>query len=85
MARTSGEIVKNIKSMEGRIARLAKRQGTTSTEIEERHRKKFEKQAQYMGGYSYEWCGVYSTDTRELFLLGVLICESQELKHNYNG
>ena len=82
--RTSSEIRKNCESMEGRIERLGKKLGKTPVEMEAKHEKMFERQAMYLGGGTYEWCGVYSTDTRELFLLGVLIREGQPLKNNYD-
>ena len=82
--RTSSEIRKNCKSMEGRIERLGKKLGKTRIELEAKHQGIFGKQAMFLGGDTYEWCGVYSTDTRELFLLGVLIREGQKLKNNYD-
>lgn len=44
-----------------------------STDLEEKHRQQWEKQAQYMGNGVYMNCamGEYSTDTRELFLMYV--------------
>jgi len=44
-------------------------------EIEEKHRSKFERQATYVGNGIYKWLGHHSTDTRELFLMGVATIE----------
>lgn len=41
----------------------------------EKYRSKFEKQAGYRGNGTYEWCGQFSSDLRELWLMGVLIHE----------
>jgi len=75
----------NIKSMEGRIKRLGKKLGKTQAEMEDKHQDVFDRQARYLGNGIYTWCNVHSTDTRELFLLGVLICEGQPLKNNYDA
>ena len=82
--RTSNEIRKNIRSLERRIERLAKKQNSTSVEFEATYQERFEKMSTYMGGGTYQWCGVFSTDTRELFLLGVLVYEGQPFKNNYD-
>lgn len=42
--------------------------------------KNFGKYARYMGNGVYSWKGLISTDTREMFLLGVLISEGVEFK-----
>jgi len=83
--RTAGEIKKNNKSMEGRIERLGKKLGKTRIELEAKHQGIFGSQAKYLGNGIYGWCNVHSTDTRELFLLGVLIREGQKLKNNYDN
>lgn len=46
----------------------------------EKHRAKFEKQARYLGNGVYNWCGQYSADVQELWLMGVLIHEGIPFK-----
>lgn len=46
--------------------------------LEERHFKQFEKYATYTGNGTYYWLGIRSTDTRELWLMGVLSKEGVE-------
>ena len=48
--------------------------------LEKKHSKNFSKYARYMGNGVYKWKGMYSTDTRELFLLGILKSEGIEFK-----
>ena len=78
------DIAQNIKSMERRIANLAKKQGISADDLEEKYRSKFERFATHIGNGIYHWMGLNSTDTRELFLLGVLVWEKQPLKNNYH-
>jgi hypothetical protein len=40
----------------------------------------FARQAQYYGNNVYSWCGNYSTNTRELFLMGCLTIENIKFK-----
>ena len=47
-------------------------------DIEKKYLKDFEKQACYLGNGIYEWCGIYASDTRELFLMGCLSREGIE-------
>lgn len=82
--RSNGEIARNCKSMENRLIRYGKKKGMTLPELEAKHENVFAKQARYMGNGIYSWCNVHSVDTRELFLLGVLIRENQPLKNNYD-
>lgn len=61
--------------MSKRVEYLESRLGKTKAErekIETKYREKFDKYAQYMGNGVYSWRGILSTDTRELFLMGVL-------------
>lgn len=46
-----------------------------SKKLEEKHWKQFERQASFLGNGIYGWRGVYSTDTRELFLMGIALVE----------
>jgi len=48
--------------------------------LREKYRHLFSVQASYMGNGVYQWCGQYSTDTRELWLMGILIWENIEFK-----
>ena len=41
-------------------------------EAENKYRAKFDKYATYMGNGVYQWRGIYSNDTAELFLIGIL-------------
>jgi hypothetical protein len=41
-------------------------------DINEKYFNKFSKYATYMNNGVYQWCGILSTDTRELFLMGCL-------------
>ena len=47
-------------------------------DIEPKYRKEFEKFARYLGNGIYSWMGIYSNDTRELWLMGVLAREGIE-------
>lgn len=40
--------------------------------LEKKYWDSFDKQARYMGGGCYSWANIFATDTRELFLLGIL-------------
>ena len=44
-------------------------------ELENKWFKDFERQARYVGNGVYSWHSIYSSDTRELWLLGVLARE----------
>jgi len=44
-------------------------------EVEDKHYPRFEKQARYLGNGVYSFNGVYETNTRALFLMGVLVAE----------
>jgi len=46
----------------------------------DKYGKNFDKYARYMGNGVYSWKGLMATDTRELFLLGVLRSEGVEFK-----
>ncbi len=48
-------------------------------EMEDKYRGNFEKYATYRGNGVYYWKEIYSTDTRELFLLGIL--EAEKIKY----
>jgi hypothetical protein len=49
-------------------------------DVETKYRKRFEKSARYLGYGVYEWQGVKATDTRALFLKGVLTMENIKFK-----
>ena len=49
-------------------------------DFNEKYGKNFDKYARYMGNGVYSWKGLLATDTRELFLLGVLRSEGVEFK-----
>ena len=55
-------------------------QGKISKELQDKHWKQFEKQAGYRGNGIYEWRNNFSTDTRELLLMG--IADVEEIKYN---
>ena len=63
--------------MEKRIKYL---ENKTSKDVEDKHWNNFEKQSQYMGNGIYKWMHLYSKDTRELFLMGVLFLENVAFK-----
>jgi hypothetical protein len=63
---------------ESRIKYLEKK--LPKIDVEVRYRKEFNKKAIYLGNGVYGWCGKYSTDPRELFLMGVLISEGIKFK-----
>lgn len=50
--------------------------------LEEKYRKRFEKNARYIGHGVYDWQGLTSTDTAELFLIGVLTFEGISFKQS---
>ena len=72
-------ITVTIKAMQAKIARLEKEQGLEKNTLEEKYRDNFDRQARYLGNGIYSWCNVNSIDTRELFLMGVLIHEGIKL------
>lgn len=80
MPKTTTEIQTDIERYENMIRALEDDQGLDEYAIEERYQKGFENNARYMGNGVYSWCGMYSTDTRELFVMGVLIMEGVELE-----
>jgi len=41
---------------------------------------KFEKYATYLGNGIYQWLGITATDTRELWLMGILFKEGVEFE-----
>lgn len=51
-------------------------------DVEKKYRKNFNRAACHKGNGIYEWAGCYSTDTRELFLMGVLGCEGIKFKQS---
>ena len=59
---------------EAKIKQLEKR---VSPALEEKYRAKFDRQSRYLRNGIYMWAGQYSTNTRELFLLGILACEGR--------
>ena len=52
------------------------------TDVETKYRKRFEKNARYLGRGVYEWQGVQSKDVRVLFLKGVLHFEGVAFKES---
>jgi len=68
---TNGE---KIKYFESKISR----------DLEEKYRPKFEKYACYISKYDgYEWRGLIGTDTRELFLRGIILFEKIKVPDKY--
>jgi len=61
---------KRIKYLESKVTK----------ELEDKYRKNFDRSAGYKGNGVYEWANVYSTDTRELFLMGILSIEGIRFK-----
>jgi hypothetical protein len=59
-----------------RIAYLEKRLGENRVALEKKHENNFAKYSRYLGNGVYEWRGINATDTRELFLMGVLRIEN---------
>lgn len=57
-----------IKYLEGRLGKTKKQREI----IEAKYQSSFERFAQYLGDGVYTWRGIYSNDTRKLFLMGVL-------------
>lgn len=68
--------------MEKRIKYLESRfpKGEARQELEAKYQKQFKKYAFYMGNGIYQWMGLFSTDTRELFLMGILALEGISFK-----
>ncbi len=60
-----------IKYLESRLP-----EGKAGEDLQKKHENNFKMYANYMGNGIYSWAGVYSTDTRELFLMGVLGMEN---------
>ena len=48
--------------------------------LQEKYFHKFEKYATYTGNGTYQWMGIRATDTRELWLMGVLHRERIEFE-----
>jgi hypothetical protein len=46
----------------------------------EKYRSDFNKYARYIANGVYSWVGIYASDTRELFLLGILSLEGIEIE-----
>jgi hypothetical protein len=65
------DLEKNIARMEVKI----------SPEMEDKHWNTFEKQAMYKGNGVYSIADIYSTDTRELFLMFVARREGIKIKN----
>jgi hypothetical protein len=65
-----------IKYLEGRLGKTAKERKA----IEDKYFDRFSKYATYKGNGVYEWRGILSTDTRELFLMGALRQENISFK-----
>lgn len=49
-------------------------------EIESKHEENFQKYSRYMGNGVYNWMGIFSPDTRLLFLMGMLHKEGIKFK-----
>lgn len=49
-------------------------------DIEKKYGENFNKYARYMGNGVYSWKGLVATDTRELFLIGILRSEGIKFK-----
>jgi len=49
-------------------------------DVEMKYRKNFEKYAGYVGNGIYQWKGITTTETSELFLMGVLKSENIKFK-----
>ena len=63
-----------------RIKYLEKKLPKPEAELNEKYWDKFKKEGKFLGNGVYEWCGQYSGDTRESWLMGVLICEGINFK-----
>lgn len=50
-------------------------------DLEKKYEKDFAKQASYMGNGIYSFAGAYASDTREVFLMGILGIEGIEYKN----
>ena len=57
-------------------------EGKITKEMEDKYFPKFEKQSRYMGNGIYSMADLYSTDTRELFLMFVAQRENIKKKKN---
>lgn len=51
-------------------------------EMEERYYEIYIKEAMFVGPQMYEWRGLFSSDTRELFLMGVLLREGIKFEYD---
>lgn len=60
--------------------RLTYLKSKVSDELEEKYGKNFNRMATYRGNGVYEWAGVFSTDIRELFLLGIIGIEGIKIR-----
>lgn len=65
-------MIERIKYLESRLPE--------GLDINEKYGSKFDKYARYMGNGVYQWDGILATDTRELFLMGVLNREKIDYK-----
>ena len=63
---------------EQRIEYLESLLPTKESELEKKYYSKFEKYATYLGNGVYQWMGIVSSCTRELWLMGVLHWEKIE-------
>jgi hypothetical protein len=66
--------------MEVTEKRLKYLKSKVSDELEEKYRHSFDRSATYRGNGVYEWANVFSTDTRELFLLGIIGIEGIKIR-----
>jgi hypothetical protein len=48
--------------------------------LDEKYQESFEKYATYTGNGTYQWRGLRATDTRELWLMGILSMERIEFE-----
>lgn len=58
-------------------------EGKAGKNLQKKYEKNFQAAAVYLGNGTYGWKGLYSTDTRELFLMGVL--SSENISYNLEG
>lgn len=66
--------------MKERIQYLEKLLPLPEEELSKKYRSGFEKYCVYTGNRTYSWIGIHSTDTRELWLMGVLHKENVKFK-----
>jgi hypothetical protein len=67
-----------------RIEELEALMPITEDEAQEKYGASFEKQARYLGNGVYAWHSIYSNDTRELFVQGVLAREGVVIPDEYD-